>query len=145
MLNNCMLVFCLQVNGSLVMNIFSALTAGIALILTSLDLALGPLYIYHYCNYYQCYETYMTLFRVISGVLLLFTLLQFVISICLSAFACKVSCCCCPPQMLFVPHVLTTQPSDIRPDHELNSSEIPVARSSSMNHHYEEPKYNNCE
>ncbi|RXN39068.1 membrane-spanning 4-domains subfamily A member 4A-like protein [Labeo rohita] len=47
----------LIVNGSLVVNIFSAVTAGIALILTSLDLAVGPLYTYRYCSYYQCYDT----------------------------------------------------------------------------------------
>ncbi|RXN21122.1 membrane-spanning 4-domains subfamily A member 4A-like protein [Labeo rohita] len=45
----------LIVNGSLVMNIFSALTAGIALFFTSLDLAVGPQYPYRYCNDYQCY------------------------------------------------------------------------------------------
>ncbi|RXN15638.1 membrane-spanning 4-domains subfamily A member 4A-like protein [Labeo rohita] len=92
----------LIVNGSLVINIFSALTAGIALFFTSLDLAVGPLYIYSYCNNYQCYDMgkkYETLFKGNRGVVLLFTLIQFVISICLSAFACKVSCCCCPPQV----------------------------------------------
>ncbi len=36
------------------MNIFSALTAGAALIIISLDFALGPLYIY--CHNYDCYD-----------------------------------------------------------------------------------------
>uniref|UniRef100_A0A673G413 Membrane-spanning 4-domains, subfamily A, member 17A.5 n=1 Tax=Sinocyclocheilus rhinocerous TaxID=307959 RepID=A0A673G413_9TELE len=83
------------VNGSLGMNIFSALTAGIALILTSLDLVLAQIIFSSNCNNSECY----TLFCGISGVLLLFTFLQFIISICLSVFACKVSCCCYPPQV----------------------------------------------
>uniref|UniRef100_A0A672SDT4 Membrane-spanning 4-domains, subfamily A, member 17A.17 n=1 Tax=Sinocyclocheilus grahami TaxID=75366 RepID=A0A672SDT4_SINGR len=85
------------VNGSLGMNIFSALTAGIALILTSLDLVLAQIIFSSNCNDSECY----TLFCGISGVLLLFTFLQFIISICLSVFACKVSCCCYPPQVIF--------------------------------------------
>uniref|UniRef100_A0A8C1MZR5 Membrane-spanning 4-domains subfamily A member 4A n=1 Tax=Cyprinus carpio TaxID=7962 RepID=A0A8C1MZR5_CYPCA len=87
--------YCL-VNGSLGLNIVSAVTAGIALILISLDLAGGPLYTY--CNNCTCYYD-TEKYKGISGVLLLFTLLQFIISICLSVFACKVSCCCCPPQV----------------------------------------------
>ncbi|KAF4114369.1 membrane-spanning 4-domains subfamily A member 4A-like [Onychostoma macrolepis] len=155
--------FCL-VNGSLGVNIFSAITAGIALILISVDLAVGtlnsypynsyPLNNYTYCNNYKCYNYYYvtvkyeTLFKGISGVLLVFTLLQFIISICLSAFACKVSCCRFPPpQVPFIPQVLTPQPPDFRPNnfHDLKSSEITVVSKSSMNHHHEESQYSNCE
>ncbi|XP_026095102.1 membrane-spanning 4-domains subfamily A member 4A [Carassius auratus] len=143
--------YCL-VNGSLGLNIISTLTAGIVLILISLDLTQRPFYTGQYtcCNNYTCYGTgeYKTLFKGISLVLLLFTILQFIISICLSAFACKVSCCCCPPEVPLVPQVLTPQPSDFRTSnsHDLNSSEeIPVVSSSSMNNHHEEPEYTNCE
>ncbi|KAL1276594.1 hypothetical protein QQF64_036217 [Cirrhinus molitorella] len=119
------------VNASLVMNIFSTLTAGFAIIFTSVDLTLGPMSTY--CSGYDCY--YENLFRGISGVLLVFALLEFIISIRLSTFACRASCCCCcPPQVQFVPQVLLPHSSDFRPIHfqDLNSSEIPVASSSNI-------------
>ncbi|ROL53440.1 Membrane-spanning 4-domains subfamily A member 4A [Anabarilius grahami] len=83
------------VRGSLGMNIFSAITAGISFIIISMDLASGP---YNtWCNNdYYCYEIeakYKTLYWGISGVLLVFALLEFIISIYLSTFACKATSC----------------------------------------------------
>ncbi|XP_073695234.1 membrane-spanning 4-domains subfamily A member 15-like [Garra rufa] len=122
------------VNASLGMNIFSIITAGIVIILFSVDLGIWQ---YPYCS--DCYylETQNeTLYRGIRGVLYVFALLEFIISICLSAFACKANGCCCPSQMQFVPQVLPPQSSDYRPIHfqDINSSEIPVASSSSIQH-----------
>ncbi|KAK9976733.1 hypothetical protein ABG768_021936 [Culter alburnus] len=86
------------VNGSLGMSILSAITAGISIFILSLDLIIGPLKSYcsgYQCNYYSN-DKYWTVFRGISGVFLVFTVLEFIISICLSAFACKANACCAP-------------------------------------------------
>ncbi|XP_039541834.1 membrane-spanning 4-domains subfamily A member 8-like [Pimephales promelas] len=123
------------VKGSLGMNIFSAITAGISFIINSIDLTVGPIYMYRYCNGYDCYymeDQYKTLFRGISGVLLIFAFLQFIISICLSGFACKVACC--SPQVPLVPQVLTQYPCCFGHNHfqDLNNSEIPVVSNPAM-------------
>ncbi|XP_036425581.1 membrane-spanning 4-domains subfamily A member 18-like [Colossoma macropomum] len=88
------------VKGSLVMNVFSAVSAGVAMILLSFDLS-GPL------DFPRCYNDnpyregnlcavsamFLGVSRGVSGVLLVFSVLEFFISICTSAFICKASCC----------------------------------------------------
>ncbi|XDV25839.1 hypothetical protein PO909_029684 [Leuciscus waleckii] len=122
------------VKGSLGMNIFSAITAGFSIIMISMDLALRQ--INSQCDRYYdgyCNGKYMTLFWGIGGVLLIFAFLQFMISISLSAFACKVACCC-SPQVPFVPQVLTQQPCCFGHNHfhDLNNSEISMASNPAM-------------
>ncbi|XP_039542932.1 membrane-spanning 4-domains subfamily A member 4A-like [Pimephales promelas] len=126
------------VKGSLGMNIFSAITAGTSFVIISLDLGLGPFNMYDYCNDYDCYyieDKYKALFWGIGSVSLIFAFLQFIISICLSAFACKVACCC-SPQVPLVPQVLTQHPCCFGHNHfqDLNNSEIPVVSNPAMHH-----------
>ncbi|XP_067284014.1 membrane-spanning 4-domains subfamily A member 15-like [Pseudorasbora parva] len=140
------------VKGSLVMNIFSAITAGTSFIIIAVDLGIGPLDIMNgYCNNYDCYNTYFTEMRkyktLFSGtgiVLLLFAFVEFIVSICLSAYACKVVCCCAP-QVPIVPQVIIPQPYGFRPNHfqDLNNTEIPVLSNPAMYHNPAEnpPQY----
>ncbi|XP_059367772.1 membrane-spanning 4-domains subfamily A member 4A-like [Carassius carassius] len=119
-------------NASLGMNISSIITAGIAIVYLSLDFVLWR---YYDCSDFSCYleQKYKTLFRGIRGVIMLFTVLEFIISICLSAFACKASACHSPSLVQFA-QVLSPQSSDFTRLHDLKSSEIPEASSSSIHH-----------
>ncbi|XP_030638982.1 membrane-spanning 4-domains subfamily A member 4A-like [Chanos chanos] len=90
-LNKCL------VKGSLVMNIFSTITAGISVIFFSLDMVYQ--HFYDYCYEYDCYQLGSQLSSTlngVSGVLLVLSILQFFISISVSAFACKATCCTNP-------------------------------------------------
>ncbi|KAM9483228.1 membrane-spanning 4-domains subfamily A member 5-like isoform 1-T1 [Clarias gariepinus] len=79
-LNSCL------VQGSLGMNVVSALgsTAGIGLLTTDF-------FLYYICPYPDCYR-FEARSKAISAVLLVFTILQLIISITISAFACKATC-----------------------------------------------------
>ncbi|XDV26015.1 hypothetical protein PO909_029826 [Leuciscus waleckii] len=112
------------VKVSLGMNIFSAITAGISIIILSMDLSIGYI---PYCYEYDCYKN-KTVYQGISGVSLVFTILEFIISIVLSAFACKANAC--SPQVLNVHQVVIPQSYAFRP----NPSEVPLVSDSSMNH-----------
>ncbi|XP_009299321.1 membrane-spanning 4-domains, subfamily A, member 17A.3 isoform X2 [Danio rerio] len=81
------------VRASLVMNIFSAIAAGIAIFVLSVFLALGS--IHSNCTGSYCND-YWSLFLGVIGVLLVFAILEVFISISLSAFACKATSCCKP-------------------------------------------------
>uniref|UniRef100_A0A8B9L3T2 Membrane-spanning 4-domains subfamily A member 4A-like n=1 Tax=Astyanax mexicanus TaxID=7994 RepID=A0A8B9L3T2_ASTMX len=74
------------VKGSLVMNVFSAVAAGIAIIVMVVDIAIAnPCYRYYYYsrpNEDLCVSCLTNL-----------SVLEFIISICTSAFACKATCC----------------------------------------------------
>ncbi|CAM4568301.1 unnamed protein product [Leuciscus chuanchicus] len=70
------------------MNVISAITAGGAIVLVSIELRLIG---YRGCSYYNdddC-STLKTYNLGTSGIFLVFTILQFIISICISGFACK--------------------------------------------------------
>ncbi|XP_052423770.1 membrane-spanning 4-domains subfamily A member 12-like isoform X2 [Carassius gibelio] len=73
------------VKGSLIMNVISAITAAIAIVQMSIEI--------HYLLMYRCrYDYSCTLKRTdlgIIGILLVFSILQFIISIFISGFACK--------------------------------------------------------
>ncbi|XP_041963382.1 membrane-spanning 4-domains subfamily A member 4A-like isoform X6 [Alosa sapidissima] len=124
------------VKASLGMNIFSTITAGLAIILHSFDF-LVPMYPYsHNCygddDYYKCYtkNAYKTSTLGIAGVMLVLSVLEFIVSICVSAFACKATCTTTGQVMYIsnqVPPFVSTSHFSAPP---LNTSEMPPFQSS---------------
>ncbi|ROL47355.1 Membrane-spanning 4-domains subfamily A member 4A, partial [Anabarilius grahami] len=81
------------VKASLIMNVISAITAGTAIVLMSIEIEL----ISNRRRYYgsDCTRIFLHLEKYdlgISGIMLVFTISQFIISICISGFACKATC-----------------------------------------------------
>ncbi|KAL2084655.1 hypothetical protein ACEWY4_020173 [Coilia grayii] len=94
------------VKASLGMNIFSTITAGIAIIMHSFDFLLSRAW-------------------GIAGVMLVLSVLEFIVSICVSAFACKATCCSDSQQVMYVS---SQMPYSIPNSHlsapPLNTSEV---------------------
>uniref|UniRef100_A0A6Q2YEM8 Uncharacterized protein n=1 Tax=Esox lucius TaxID=8010 RepID=A0A6Q2YEM8_ESOLU len=95
-----------RVQGSLGMNVVAAVTSFFGLFLYSMDT--GGIMLYYYCNHPSShghyYDTdivsgscpaYLTRSQGISGVLVILSLLEFIVSICVSSFGCKAVCQCC--------------------------------------------------
>ncbi|KAJ8354666.1 hypothetical protein SKAU_G00222330 [Synaphobranchus kaupii] len=129
-LNKCL------VKGALVMNIFSTITAGLAIIIFSLDFVID--FSYYFCYDYHYSSTGMNtnmcehLWRKlkarsngITGVLLAFSILEFLISICVSAFACRAVCDCSSVQVVFIPHQSNVPPGNLIPAPSTCETEIP--------------------
>ncbi|KAM9482554.1 membrane-spanning 4-domains subfamily A member 8-like isoform 3-T5 [Clarias gariepinus] len=81
------------VKATMGLNIFSTIAAGIAIIMLSIDLV-TPHGCYSYDDNYNCRDGYVAESRTngISGVLLVFSLLQFAVSIAVSTSTCKATC-----------------------------------------------------
>ncbi|KAK2857404.1 hypothetical protein Q7C36_005323 [Tachysurus vachellii] len=117
-----------MVNTSLGMNVFSAVVAGVLIILLSVDMLFLSFSIYlcehdysfrdyssrdyssrdysshHYPSYYSSYRCQRRVQSMygLYGVLLVFAVLEFIISICTSSFACKATCCSTTTVSLFL-------------------------------------------
>ncbi|KAK7149326.1 hypothetical protein R3I94_008840 [Phoxinus phoxinus] len=92
------------VKASLGMNVINAITAGISIVLMIMEIVLSSL-VYQGCYSYSLnYDRhgYQTIGEIcsnlmrydlgISGILLVLSILEFIISICISVFACKATC-----------------------------------------------------
>ncbi|XP_012991377.2 membrane-spanning 4-domains subfamily A member 4A-like [Esox lucius] len=120
-LNKCL------VKGSLGMNVVAAVTAGTGLVIHSLDAA-GVMFYCYNADYTSC-EMYWTRSQGVSGVLAVFSLLEFVVSLCVSGFACRAVCEGSDPEPVFIV-----------------GNHIPVPRDSLMTSSYEPfPLQNNYE
>ncbi|KAJ7992102.1 hypothetical protein DPEC_G00275070 [Dallia pectoralis] len=89
-LNKCL------VNGSLGMNVVAAVVAMPAIVIHSLDTAGLTYSCYNFSNSsnYNC-QVYLVRSRGISGILVVLSLLEFILSICVSIIACNAVCKCC--------------------------------------------------
>ncbi|NP_001314934.1 membrane-spanning 4-domains, subfamily A, member 17A.12 isoform X1 [Danio rerio] len=111
------------VRASLGMNIFSAIAAGISIIVHSMDLGFGSIYHYWAKPYYS--YNHWNIFLRISGVLLVFAILEFFISISLSVFACKVACCCKPKIPVNSSPLIQHPPAEMPPQYIQCPQEVP--------------------
>ncbi|XP_041963387.1 membrane-spanning 4-domains subfamily A member 4A isoform X2 [Alosa sapidissima] len=129
-LNQCL------VNASLGMNIASTITAGLAIILHSFDFIV-PMYPNYSCsNHYDDYSCLrnkkMFLSRVwgMTGVLLVLSVLEFIVSLSVSAFACEATCSSNIGVIYISSQVPPSIPTSHLPTPPVNTSETPICPAS---------------
>ncbi|XP_053354838.1 membrane-spanning 4-domains subfamily A member 4A-like [Clarias gariepinus] len=132
------------ISATLVLNILSTIAAGIAIIMLSLDL------MFHWMHYDcfdieyndECRYNYIAVSRTegISGVLLVFSLLQFVVSIVVSAFTCKATCSDQPTLNIF--NVVPNSASGVQmvPSNSAYQAQLMDNTMSTVEYHVESPR-----
>ncbi|XP_062853214.1 membrane-spanning 4-domains subfamily A member 4A-like [Trichomycterus rosablanca] len=104
------------VKGSLGMNVVSAIVATPTIIILSTDCLVQLLneccssedvvsYNFFLSFFFYCYTIYQMVLVGTDGVLAVLSFVQFIISICISAFACKATCCIEPEVRISAPSV----------------------------------------
>ncbi|KAL2084576.1 hypothetical protein ACEWY4_020094 [Coilia grayii] len=126
-LNRCL------VRASLGMNVISTVTAALGIIVYSLQF-ITPVILFHRCpddnDSYSCNRSREIFWNKVYGtigVMLVLSVLEFIVSIYVSAFACKAICSDDPQQVVYIsnqiPTSVLTSPPSATP---LNTSEIPL-------------------
>lgn len=100
--------FCL-LNGSVVLNIFSAICSAVGVILFITDLSLTGRYADSY-DYHDQNIWGMNTGMAVSGVLLIFCLLEFCVACASSHFGCRLACCQNNQVSVVIPNVYATNP-----------------------------------
>ncbi|XP_063072474.1 uncharacterized protein LOC134463172 isoform X2 [Engraulis encrasicolus] len=134
------------VKASLGMNIISTIAAGAAIILHSLSIT-DDYDIYDYNDDYdswcqennacsghpfiQRYNKLLSMLYGIDGVMMVLLLLEFIVSICVSAFACQTTCCDTATEVAYVNNAVPlTILNPHLPTAPLNNSEVTAGKSS---------------
>ncbi|XP_063054546.1 uncharacterized protein LOC134448817 [Engraulis encrasicolus] len=123
-LNSCL------VKGSLGMNVVCTVVAGTAVILHGLEFIFTDVYQNCYPPYPNPSDSYTCRMHVgwvqgSNGVMLVLSLLELILSICITTFACKSTCICCSdtePVAYFIPNPMTMAQHTA----PMNTSQVPV-------------------
>ncbi|XP_076416122.1 membrane-spanning 4-domains subfamily A member 8 [Peromyscus maniculatus bairdii] len=96
-------------NGSVGLNIFSAICSAVGIILLITDMSISGTYVYPN-DYPYYYYSSTTIGMALSGVLLIFCILELSIASVSSHFGCQVACCQSNNVDVVIPNVYTTNP-----------------------------------
>ncbi|XP_072494824.1 membrane-spanning 4-domains subfamily A member 4A-like isoform X2 [Notamacropus eugenii] len=94
------------IQSSLAMNIVSSVVAGLGIIFFAVNLVMSDHILYYYCHqegYYDSCALGQSILLGINFILLILTVLEFIISLTISGFGCKASCCVQSGVTVFMP------------------------------------------